>query len=107
VSLGTNASATQTGEMRTSRRRRALSIWGVAQRLDADGPALYGAKGKRPGLYDYDARYYDPELGRFIKADMIVSNRGNPQAFNRYAYVLGNPMALHGPDRTLVMWGSV
>jgi hypothetical protein len=37
------------------------------------------------------ARYYDPALGRFISADTIVPEPGNPQDFNRYAYVRNNP----------------
>ncbi len=40
------------------------------------------------GLYDYRARYYDPAPGRFISADPVVPEVGNPQALNRYAYVL-------------------
>ncbi|MFN3929232.1 MAG: RHS repeat-associated core domain-containing protein [Thermoflexus sp.] len=38
-------------------------------------------------LYDYRARYYDPLLGRFISADPLVPDPGNPQALDRYAGV--------------------
>jgi RHS repeat-associated protein len=44
------------------------------------------------GLYDYNARYYDPALGRFVQADTIVPNPKNPQEFNRYSYVLNNSL---------------
>ncbi len=43
-------------------------------------------------LYYYNARYYDPELGRFVQADTIVPDYTNPQALNRYSYVLNNPV---------------
>jgi RHS repeat-associated protein len=49
------------------------------------------------GLYDYKARYYDPVIGRFIQADTIVPEPGNPQALNRYAYVYGNPLRYTDP----------
>ena len=39
------------------------------------------------GLYDYNARYYDPHIGKFISADTLVPDPAAPQAFNRYAYV--------------------
>jgi RHS repeat-associated protein len=42
-------------------------------------------------LMDYNARYYDPGLGRFISADTVVPEAGNPQALNRYAYAGNNP----------------
>ena len=32
------------------------------------------------GLYFYNARYYDPAIGRFISADPVVPNPMNPQA---------------------------
>ena len=49
------------------------------------------------GLYDYNARYYDPHSGRFISADTLVPDPASPQAFNRYAYVLGNPLRYSDP----------
>ena len=55
------------------------------QRLDATG------------LYFYNARYYDPVLGRFIPADPLVPGAPNPQAFNRYSYVLNNPLKYVDP----------
>ncbi len=47
---------------------------------------------------DYVARGYSPALGRFVSADTIVPGAGNPQAFNRYMYVLGNPLGLRDPS---------
>ncbi|HNF17426.1 MAG TPA: RHS repeat-associated core domain-containing protein, partial [Leptospiraceae bacterium] len=49
------------------------------------------------GLYYYNARYYDPALGRFITADSI-GNVGGPNGDNRYMYVSGNPMKFNDPD---------
>ena len=49
-------------------------------------------------LYDYVARAYDPVLGRFISADTIVPWAGNSQGFNRYMYVLGNPLLRIDPS---------
>jgi RHS repeat-associated protein len=48
-------------------------------------------------LMDYNARYYDPGLGRFISADTVVPNPGNPQTLNRYAYVHDNPLRYVDP----------
>src|SRR5262249_3027708 len=44
------------------------------------------------GLYSYGARMYDAKIGRFISADTIVSEPGNPQALNRYSYVVNSPL---------------
>ena len=49
------------------------------------------------GLMFYNARWYDPALGRFISADTVVPQPGNPQALNRYAYVLNNPLKYTDP----------
>lgn len=49
------------------------------------------------GLYYYEARYYDPTLGRFISADTIVPNPRDPQDLNRYTYVGNNPFRYTDP----------
>jgi RHS repeat-associated protein len=50
------------------------------------------------GLYYYNARYYNPVLGRFISADTHVPGTGNPQALNRYSYALNNPLLYLDPS---------
>jgi RHS repeat-associated protein len=49
------------------------------------------------GLYNYNARYYDPAIGKFISADIIVPNPASPQSFNRYSYTRNNPVNLTDP----------
>ncbi|MFZ1476044.1 MAG: RHS repeat-associated core domain-containing protein, partial [Anaerolineae bacterium] len=44
------------------------------------------------GLYFYNARYYDPALGRFAQADTLIPQPQNPQSLNRYAYAANNPI---------------
>ena len=50
------------------------------------------------GLYYYGARYYDPEIGRFISPDSIVPDFSNPQSLNRYSYALNNPVIIRDAD---------
>lgn len=49
------------------------------------------------GLYYYNARWYDHLIGRFAQPDPLVPEPGNPQALNRYAYVLNNPLKYTDP----------
>ncbi len=49
------------------------------------------------GLVYMSARYYDPQLGRFISPDALVPSSDNPQALNRYAYVYNNPISNTDP----------
>ncbi len=47
------------------------------------------------------ARYYDPNLGRFLSVDPsmdIKKNLPEPQRWNRYAYVTNNPLRYTDPD---------
>jgi RHS repeat-associated protein len=50
------------------------------------------------GIMDYRARFYSPALSRFLQPDSIVPNAANPQAFNRYAYVLNDPIRFNDPS---------
>jgi RHS repeat-associated protein len=49
------------------------------------------------GIYDYQARYYSPKLGRFLSPDTIISEFANPQSWNRYSYVYNNPIRYNDP----------
>jgi len=49
------------------------------------------------GIYHYGARFYSPKLGRFLSPDTIIPGAANPQAYNRYSYVLGNPLKYTDP----------
>ncbi len=44
------------------------------------------------------ARYYDPDLGRFLTADSIVQAPFDPQTLNRFAYVRNNPIKYTDPS---------
>ncbi|NLT24050.1 MAG: RHS repeat-associated core domain-containing protein [Syntrophorhabdus sp.] len=75
----------------------------VRQDLDASFPNTnYTFTGQEDddetGLYNYNARLYDPELGRFISADSLVPEPGNLQAFNRYSYCVNNPLVYMDPS---------
>ena len=48
-------------------------------------------------MYYYWARWYDPDLGRFIQPDQIIPDFYKAQAFDRYAYVLNNPIKYIDP----------
>ncbi len=56
------------------------------------------------GLYFYNARYYDPALGRFVSADSIIPNPRDPQALNRYSYVRNNPIIYTDPSGHRWKW---
>jgi len=49
------------------------------------------------GLVYLRARYYDPDLGRFVSKDPVLGSLGIPQTLNRYAYVVNNPLKYTDP----------
>ncbi len=71
----------------TSHQPLVTSHYFTGQRLDDE-----------TGFYFYNARYYDPEIGRFISADTLVPDSSDPQAFNRYSYVRNNPIRFVDPS---------
>jgi RHS repeat-associated protein len=48
-------------------------------------------------LYQMGARWYDPEIGRWLSPDTIVPDPVNPQSLNRLSYVLNNPLKYIDP----------
>ena len=45
-----------------------------------------------------NSRIYDPTLGRFLQADPHIQAPENSQSFNRYSYVLNNPLSFTDPS---------
>ena len=58
----------------------------------------YSHDARLGSLMYFNARYMSPALGRFVSADTIVPGAGNPQAFNRYAFVFNNPLKYVDPS---------
>jgi RHS repeat-associated protein len=62
----------------------------------------YGFTGQREEAYidliEMGARWYDSSLGRWLSADTIVPDPGNPQSLNRYSYVYNNPVSYVDPS---------
>jgi RHS repeat-associated protein len=48
-------------------------------------------------LYFYNARYYDPEIGRFVTPDTVVDGEDSSQGWNRFAYCKNNPIIYKDP----------
>jgi RHS repeat-associated protein len=73
--------------------------WGLPS-IQGDESPRYTFNGKErdpvTGLYDFEARHYDPAAGVFVSADTDIGGSGTEQdAFNRYAFVLNDPLS-HG-----------
>ncbi|MFY2763749.1 RHS repeat domain-containing protein [Arenimonas sp. MALMAid1274] len=50
------------------------------------------------GLTYMQQRYYDPQIGRFLSIDPIMSDIQSGWNFNRYNYAANNPYAFTDPD---------
>ncbi len=49
------------------------------------------------GLIHMNGRVYDPTAGRFLSADILIQAPSNTQSYNRYSYVLNNPLSYVDP----------
>jgi len=80
---------------------RRYKAWGETRYTWGTTPTTYRYTGQRQeeglGLYHMGARWYDPALSRWLSADTLVPEAGEPQSFNRYSYVLGNPLRYIDP----------
>ena len=54
------------------------------------------------GLIHMNGRVYDPILGRFLSPDPFIQAPELSQSYNRYSYVMNNPLSLTDP--TGYMW---
>jgi RHS repeat-associated protein len=50
------------------------------------------------GLVHLNGRVYDPLIGRMMSADPMVPDPANGQTWNRYSYVINNPLSFTDPN---------
>jgi RHS repeat-associated protein len=74
--------------------------WGTPRYSDGISPTDYGYTGQMQvgDIYFYNARWYDPQLGRFMQADTFVPTAQDTQAWDCIAYINNNPVI--GTDPT-------
>ena len=48
-------------------------------------------------LYNMNGRLYDPVVGRFLSPDPYIADPSFTQSYNRYSYVLNNPLKYNDP----------
>jgi RHS repeat-associated protein len=67
----------------------------------SDTPFLYngrdGVMTDANGLYYMRARFYNPNVRRFVNQDVLLGSIANGQSLNRYAFVTGNPVSFVDP----------
>ena len=56
-----------------------------------------GVQTDENGLMYMCTRYYNPEIMRFLSADVLTGDVKNTQSLNRYAYCQGNPISFTDP----------
>ncbi len=111
--LGSVEAMTDASGNMVSVNRMSFDPWGLRQEADwNDGdptggdpdyyPTTRGFTGHemvdQVGLIHMNGRVYDPVIGRFLSADLLVTHPLDTQSFNRYSYVLNNPLRYTDPS---------
>ncbi|PRQ10120.1 putative deoxyribonuclease RhsC [Enhygromyxa salina] len=82
-------------------KRRDAEDWSLPDELAELGAVNLGYTGHEAqedgGLLNMGGRMYDPQLGRMASADPFVVAPNSAQGWNRYAYVLNQPLSLTDP----------
>ena len=93
TSITTDANGVKVSELR-------YKPWGETRFTFGTTPTKYTYTGQYSNMSDfglmfYNARWYDPAIGRFAQADSVVPDGG--QGYDRYAYVDNNPIGFADP----------
>jgi RHS repeat-associated protein len=56
------------------------------------------------GLYYLKARFYDPELARFMQEDTYRGRQADPLSLNLYTYAHNNPVKYYDPTGYAAVW---
>jgi lysozyme len=77
--------------------RATFDPWGRS--LDGALATPFGFNGKRwaESIYDYGARWYDPQMGRFLQPDPVLADPYDPQGLSRYSYARNDPVGRVDP----------
>jgi RHS repeat-associated protein len=59
------------------------------------------------GLINMNGRVYDPDLGLFLSPDPVLQDPANALNYNRYSYVLNNPLKYTDPSGYLFYHAGV
>jgi RHS repeat-associated protein len=77
-------------------------IWGnpIQETQTVDNPFRYSGEywDKTTALLNLRARWYDPDMGRFLNEDTGQGDLKNPQSENLYTYVENNPLTHSDPS---------
>ncbi|WP_343337956.1 hypothetical protein TPELB_33430 [Terrisporobacter petrolearius] len=66
-----------------------------------------GIYDNKTGLYYLNARYYNPEDGRFLTEDIYRGEFTDPSSLHLYAYCVNNPIAYTDPSGHFPIWGVI
>ncbi|WP_343337953.1 tRNA(Glu)-specific nuclease WapA [Terrisporobacter petrolearius] len=66
-----------------------------------------GIYDNKTGLYYLNARYYNPEDGRFLTEDTYRGEFTDPSSLHLYAYCVNNPIAYTDPSGHFPIWGVI
>jgi RHS repeat-associated protein len=101
----TTVTASATGDLNSEIR---YTAFGTIRYQNGVTPTDYRYTGQLQqaviGLYYYNARWYDPQLGRFVQADTIVANPYAAVSYDRFSYVSNNPINLSDPSGNIACW---
>lgn len=56
------------------------------------------------GIIHMNGRLYDPLLRRFLNADENIQDPTNTQNYNKYGYVMNNPLMYNDPSGEFLQW---
>jgi len=84
------------------------SPYGTLMYGDATTPFLfngmYGVMSDANGLYYMRARFYSPEIRRFVNRDVLIGGVVSGQTLNRFAFGINNPVNYIDPEGRWVWW---